>query len=87
MIFNSETFRNYLVSSSAYSLIMYMANEITKEFWKNSNFENTRAGFLLTCQNSLRQTGPEMMHFQAWKKEDFNQYYVVAFHPIKMFTY
>ena len=27
------------------------------------------------------------MHFQAWKKKDFNQYYVVAFDPIKIYTY
>ena len=27
-----------------------------------------RADFLRRCQNSLRQTSPEMMHFQAWKK-------------------
>ena len=31
-----------------------VANEITKEFWKNSHFENRRAGFLLGCQNSVR---------------------------------
>ena len=27
------------------------------------------------------------MHFQAWKKEGFNQYYVVAFDPTKISTY
>ena len=32
----------------------YMAHDITKEFWKNSHFENMTAGFLLRCQNSLR---------------------------------
>ena len=46
----------------------YVANEITKEFWKNSHFENRRAGFLLRCQNILRYFTPEMIHFQAWKK-------------------
>ena len=28
-----------------------------------------------------------MMHFQAWKKKDFNQYHVVAFDPIKIYTH
>ena len=28
-----------------------------------------------------------MMHFQAWKKKDFNQYYVVAFDTIKIYTH
>ena len=32
----------------------YVAHDITKEFWKNSNFENMTAGFLLRCQNWLR---------------------------------
>ena len=27
------------------------------------------------------------MHFQAWKKKDFNQYYVVAFDLIKIYTH
>ena len=65
----------------------YVTYEIQKEFWKNSHFENTRTCFLLRCQNSLRQNSPKMMHFQAWKKKDFNQYYVVAFDPIKIYTY
>ena len=65
----------------------YVTNEIQKEFWKNSHFENTRTCFLLRCQNSLRQNSPKMMHFQAWKKKDFNQYYVVAFDPIKIYTH
>jgi hypothetical protein len=46
----------------------YVAYERPKEFWKNSHFENMRAGFLLRCQNSLRFFTPEMMHFQPWKK-------------------
>ena len=32
----------------------YVAHDITKEFWKNNHYENTTAGFLLRCQNSLR---------------------------------
>ena len=32
----------------------YLAHDITKEFWKNSHFENMTDGFLLRCQNSLR---------------------------------
>ena len=31
-----------------------VADEITKEFFKNSPFENMRADFLLRSQNSLR---------------------------------
>ena len=46
----------------------YVPHESSKEFVKNSNFENMRAGFLGRCQKSLWQTSPEMMHFQAWKK-------------------
>ena len=42
------------------------------EFWKNRHFENMRADFHRRCQNSLWQTSPEMMHFQALKKEHFN---------------
>ena len=47
-----ETFRNY---SIIFTCILpdYVAREIAKEFWKNSHFENMRAGFLLRCQNSL----------------------------------
>ena len=43
----------------------YVSHESSKEFWKNSHFENMRADFLMRCQNLLRQTSPEMMHFQA----------------------
>ena len=32
----------------------YMAHEMTKDFSKNSHFENMIFGFLLRCQNSLR---------------------------------
>ena len=35
-------------------LTNYVAHDITKEFWKNSHFENMTAGFLLRCQNWLR---------------------------------
>ena len=51
-----------------------MANEITKEFWKNSHFENRRAGFLLRCQNLLQWNTPEKMHFQEWHFFYFHQY-------------
>ena len=44
----------------------YVPHEITKEFWKNSHFENMRAGFLLRCLNWLRWNTPEKMHFQEW---------------------
>ena len=41
---------------------------LTKEFEKISIFENMTAGFLMRCQNLLRQINPEIMHFQAWKR-------------------
>ena len=43
----------------------YVFNECSKEFWKNSNFENMRASFVRRYQNLLRQNSPEIMHFQA----------------------
>ena len=61
----------------------YVAHKSSKFFWKNIHFENMRAGFLLSCQNSLRQTTHKMMHFEH-KNFDHNQYYVVAFDPIKI---
>ena len=54
-----------------YILPDYVAHEITKEFLKNSHFENMTASFLLRCQNILRYFTPEMMQFQAWKKLSF----------------
>ena len=70
-----------------YILPNYVPHESQKEFWKNSHFENKRAGFLLMCQKSLRQNTPKMMYFQARKNTDFNQYFVVAFDPIKISTH
>ena len=46
----------------------YVVHEIIKEFCQNSLFENMTADFILRVQNSLRRNSPEMMHFQAWKK-------------------
>jgi hypothetical protein len=43
----------------------FVSHETSKEFWENSHFENMRADFFRSCQKSLRQTSPEMMHFQA----------------------
>ena len=43
----------------------YVADEITKEFWKNSHFENMRVDFPLRCQNSLWWNSLEIMHFQT----------------------
>ena len=66
-IFPWHCVRGYV---SPFYLIMWVmkgrAHESPKKFWKNSHFENMRADFLRRCQNSLRQTSPEMMHFQAW---------------------
>ena len=52
----------------------FVVDEITREFWKSSHFKNMRADFPLECQNPLRWNTPEIMHFQAWKKNIF-------FHP------
>ena len=57
-----------LMKSSRNSFIFLpdcVSHETSKEFWKNNHFENMRADFLRRCQASLRQTSPEMMHFQA----------------------
>ena len=43
----------------------YVSHKSLKEFWKISHFENMRADFFRRSQNSLRQTSPEMMHFQT----------------------
>ena len=51
--------------------------------FEKSHFENMRA-LLRRCQNSLWQTDDA---FSGMKKEDFNKYLVVAFNPIKIFTY
>ena len=65
----------------------YMAHGIPKEIWKNSHFENMKAGFLQRCQNLLRHFTPEMIHFQAWKKEILNNNNVIDFDPIKIQTF
>ena len=43
----------------------YVFHESPKEFWKDSHFENMRAGFLRRCQNLLQQNSPKIMHFQT----------------------
>ena len=55
----------------AFYLIMCLM-KVKKNFEKNSHFENTRAGFVLRYQNSLRQNTSKMMHFQAWKNKGFD---------------
>ena len=47
----------------------YVAHELTKEFLKSSHFENITTGFLLRCQNTLRQTTPWNDAFSAMKKK------------------
>ena len=37
-------------------------------------FENLTAAFLLRCQRLLWQINLEIMHFKAWKKNDFHKY-------------
>ena len=85
-IFISKKFRKWFYFFTCI-LPNYLTHESQNEFWKNSQFENTRAGFLLRCQNSLRQNTSKMMHFQAWKNKDFIQYLVVVFDLIKIFTH
>ena len=67
MIFFDKKFRNCVYFFTCI-LSDYMAHEIPKYFFLNSHFEDMTAGFLLRCQNLLRQISPKMMHFQAWKK-------------------
>ena len=49
----------------------YVPHEITKEFWKNSHFENMTAGFLLSCQNTLRWEICLICHWNidSWKQK------------------
>ena len=49
----------------------YVPHEITKEFWKNSQFENMLTGFLLRCQNSLRWEICLICHWNidSWKQK------------------
>jgi hypothetical protein len=50
----------------AFYLIIWLMTS-PKNFETNIHFENMTAGFLLRCQNLLRQIPPKVMHFQAWK--------------------
>ena len=61
--FISKKFRK-LFYFSTFILPDHMHHESQKQL-KKKHYENTKAGFLLRCQNSLWQTSPEMMHFQA----------------------
>ena len=77
--------QSFLMKNSGNNFIFlpdYVGHESLKEFWKNSHFENMRADFFRQCQNWLRQTIPEMMHFQEWKKIIMNWYYVICLGPI-----
>ena len=49
----------------------YAPHEITKEFWKNSQFENMMTDFLLRCQNSLRWEICLICHWNidSWKQK------------------
>ena len=84
--FISKKFRNWFYFSICI-LPDYLPHESQKEFCNNSHFENTRAGFLLRCQKSLRQNTPKIIYFQARKNTHCNQYFVVAFVPIKICTH
>ena len=85
-IFFSKKFRKWF---NYFTCILpnYLTNKSQKEFWKNNHFENTRAGFLLRCQNPLRQNTSKIMHFQIWKNKNFIPYFVVAYDMIKIYTH
>ena len=53
-IFSNKKLRNCVYSFTC-MLPNHMGNNIFKDFLKNSLFENMTAGFLLTCQKSLRR--------------------------------
>ena len=55
--------KTVFLCSFTYIFPDYVGHDITKEFGKNSHFENMTAGFLQRCQNLLRYFTPEMMHF------------------------
>ena len=67
----------YLVKVQKLLLFFYLhltwllAHDITKEFWKNSHFENMRAVFLLSCQNSLRWEKSLICHWNidSWRQK------------------
>ena len=68
-------FKNFIIIKEQETILFficilpdYVSHESSKEFWRNSYFEHMRADFLGRSLNSLWQTSPEMMHFQAWKK-------------------
>ena len=63
----------------------YMSHESLKEFWKNTHFENMRAGFLCGVKIHFSKLTLEMMHFQPWKKM-FCQFYVLVLDPIEIRT-
>ena len=52
--FSNKKLRNCVYSFTCI-LPNHMGNNIFKDFLKNSLFENMAAGFLLTCQKSLRR--------------------------------
>ena len=58
----NEKFKKKNFLPAFYPILLLMISP--KNFEKNSHFENMTAGFLLSCQNSLRQTTPEIKHFQ-----------------------
>ena len=49
----------------------YVAHDITKEFWKNSHFENMRVVFLLRCQSWLRWGKRLICHWNSWRQNLF----------------
>ena len=71
----TKVYSNFLLIKSSrndviFLPVLYLVMSVMKaqKNLKNSKFENIRAGFLRRCQNSLRQSSPDIMHFQAWKK-------------------
>ena len=63
----------------------YLAHDMTKGFWKNSYFENMRAGFLRVVKihfGGIALKWCILMHEK--KKNVFDELYVVAFDQIKI---
>ena len=68
-------FINKKLKKSFYFLTCILPNhtphEITKEFWKNRQFKNITAGFLLRCQHSLQWEICLICHWNidSWKQK------------------
>ena len=78
---------NSFIFLPVFYLIIMWTMKAPKNFGKIYILKIWELVFLRSCQNSLLWNSHKMIHFQAWKNKDFNQYFVVAFDPIKIFTH